>query len=152
VWGMLAAGVLRVHVLDEGEVMDRSMHVDLIEDEFDDWKLNCDFLVCDYERCLRTPEAVHALSHCGLKLVDDCPKVSQVFSAIENARKILRERLDRTCPVELEPRGAFVRRLRAAVRWANTNRSEQLWYISTNQKERTADCLNSNPHGARTKW
>jgi len=152
VWGMLAAGVLHVHVLDEGEVMDRTIYVDLIEDKFDDWRLNCDFLVCDYEGCLRTPEALHALNRCGLKLVDEYPKVSQDFNAIENAWNILRERLDETCPVELEPRDAFVRRLRTAVRWANTQRSEQLWYLSTNQKERAADCLSSNPPGARTKW
>ena len=54
-------------------------------------KWNCDFLVCDYEGCLRTPEALHALNRCGLKLVDEYPKVSQDFNAIENAWKILRE-------------------------------------------------------------
>ena len=152
VWGMLAAGVLNVHVLDEGEVMDRTLYVELIEDKFDDWRLNCDFLVCDYEGCLRTPEALHALNRCGLKLVDGYPKVSQDFNAIENAWAILRERLDETCPVDVEPRGDFVKRLRAAVRWANVHRSDQLWYLSTNQKERAADCLNSTPPGARTKW
>ena len=62
------------------------------------------------------------------------------------------ERLDETCPVELEPRDQFVKRLRAAVRWANTHRSDQLWYLSTNQKERAEDCLRSNPPGSRTKW
>lgn len=46
----------------------------------------------------------------------------------------------------------FVKRLRAAVRWANTHRSEQLWHLSTNQKERAEDCLRSNPPGSRTKW
>ena len=89
---------------------------------------------------------------CGLKLVDGYPKVSQDFNAIENAWAILRERLDETCPVDVEPRGDFVKRLRAAVRWANVHRSDQLWYLSTNQKERAADCLNSTPPGARTKW
>ena len=152
VWGMLAAGVLNIHVLDEGEVMDRSLYVELIEDKFDDWRLNCDWLVTDYEGCLRTPEALHALDRCGLKLVEDYPRVSQDFNAIENAWAILRERLDQTCPVEMESRCDFVRRLRAAVRWTNTHRSEQLWYLSTNQKERAADCLTSMPPGARTKW
>ena len=152
VWGMLAAGVLNVHVLDEGEVMDRALYVELIEDKFDDWRLNCDFLVCDYEGCLRTPEALHALNRCGLQLVDGYPKVSQDFNAIENAWAILRERLDETCPVDLETRGDFVKRLRAAVRWANTHRSDQLWMLSTNQKKRATECLASTPPGARTKW
>jgi pyruvate formate-lyase activating enzyme-like uncharacterized protein len=149
---MLASGVLNIHVLDEGEVMDRSVYVELIEDKFDEWRLNCEYLVCDYERCLRTPEALHAINRSGMKLVDEFPKVSQDFNAIENAWAILRERLDQTCPVELENRDQFVKRLRAAVRWANTHRSEQLWYLSTNQKERAEDCLQSNPPGSRTKW
>jgi len=152
VWGMLASGVLNVHVLDEGEVMDRTVYVELIEDKFDEWRLNCEFLVCDYERCLRTPEALHALNRSGMKLVDEFPKVSQDFNAIENVWAILRERLDQTCPIEFEHRDQFVKRLRAAVRWANTHRSEQLWYLSTNQKERAEDCLRSNPPGSRTKW
>ena len=86
------------------------------------------------------------------KLVGEFPKVSQDFNAIENAWAILRERLDETCPVELESRDQFLKRLRAAVRWANSQRSEQLWYLSTNQKERAEDCLCSHPPGARTKW
>lgn len=152
VWGMLASGVLNIHVLDEGEVMDRNVYVELIEDKFDDWRLDCEFLVCDYEKCLRTPEALHALNRCGMKLVDEFPRVSQDFNAIENAWAILRERLDETCPVQLESRDQFLKRLWAAVRWANSHRSEQLWYLSTNQKERAEDCLCSNPPGARTKW
>ena len=60
--------------------------------------------------------------------------------------------MDETCPVELESRGKFLKRLREAVRWANARRSDQLWYLSTNQKERAEDCLCSNPPGARTKW
>ena len=122
------------------------------EDKFDEWRLKCELLVCDYERCLRTPEALHALNRSGMKLVDEFPKVSQDFNAIENVWAILRERLDQTCPIEFEHRDQFVKRLRAAVRWANTHRSEQLWYLSTNQKERAEDCLRSNPPGSRTKW
>eukprot|EP00959_Pyramimonas_sp_CCMP1952_P053318 1115381-Pyramimonas_sp.AAC.1 len=72
------------------------------------------------------PEAVRAMNRYGLKLFDDYPKVSQYSNAIENAWKILRARLDETCSVELESTDAFVRRLWAAMRWANTHRSEQL--------------------------
>ena len=35
----------------------------------------------------------------------------------------------------------FIARLRAAVDWSNSNRSEQLWYFCTNQKERAAEGL-----------
>ena len=65
---------------------------------------------------------------------------------------ILKERLDETMPKKLEYRADFVKRLKAAVLWANTHRSEQLWYLSTNQKERAQDCLEQKPPGGRTKW
>ena len=81
-----------------------------------------------------------------------CKKAFSKPACVVRVRRFSCQRLDETCPVELEPRDAFVRRLRTAVRWANTHRSEQLWYLSTNQKERAADCLSSNPPGARTKW
>ena len=149
---MLASGVLSIYILDVGEVMDRVLYVEVIEDYFDDWRLGCDYLVCDHERCLRTPEAVEALERIGMKLVPDYPKVSQDFNAIENAWAILKERLDETCPVELESREDFILRLKAAVRWANWHRADQLWYLSTNQKERADECLASKPPGARAQW
>ena len=55
-------------------------------------------------------------------------------------------------PVHLESRSDFTKRLKAAVLWANRHRAEQLWYLSTNQKERADDCLNTKPKGGRTKW
>ena len=95
--------------LTEGEVMDRALYVELIEDKFDDWRLNCDFLVCDYEGCLRTPEAVYALNRCGLQLVDGYPKVSQDFNAIENAWAIgyLARALGRNVPCRSGGQGRF---------------------------------------------
>ena len=89
-------------------------------------------MVCDYEKCLRTEEALHALTKASLKLVETFPKCSQDFNAIENAWAIVKERLDATMPVQLEPRADFVKRLAAAVKWANRHRSEQLQYLSTN--------------------
>ena len=96
-------------------------------------------------------DAVLALETAGLKLVD-FPKCSQDFNAIENAWAILRERLDETQPVALESREEFVKRLFAAVRWANRDRAEQLWKLSTNQKERADLCLAQKPPGGRTKF
>ena len=149
---MLACGVLHVHILDEGDSMDKTLYVELVEDKFDDWKGNCEHLVCDFEKCLRSDEALRALQKVDLKLVEGYPKASQDFNAIENAWKILRERLDETMPVDLETREDFISRLKAAVSWANRHRSEQLWYLSTNQKERAEDCLAQKPPGGRTKW
>ena len=37
IWGMLACGVLHIHILDEGENMDTTNYVELIEDELDEW-------------------------------------------------------------------------------------------------------------------
>jgi hypothetical protein len=79
-------------------------------------------------------------------------KCSQDPNSIENAWAILRERLDETQPVTLESRGEFVKRLFAAVRWANRDRAEQLWKLSTNQKERADACLAQKPPGGRTKF
>ena len=152
VWGMLACGGLYVHVLDEGQAMNEDVYVELIEDKFDDWCGNCEYLVCDYERCLRSSSSLHALGKTPLKLVDGYPKVSQDFNAIENAWAIMKERLAETQPTTLEGREDFIKRLHAAVAWMNKNRSAQLRALSTNQKERANDCLAMKPPGGRTRW
>lgn len=152
VWGMLACGVLHIHILDEGEVMDTILYVELIEDFFEDWCGNSEQLVCDFERCLRTGEAVRALGQVGLTLVEGYPRSSQDFNAIENAWAIVKQRLDVTVPVQMESREEFVTRLKSAVKWVNQNRSHQLWSLSTNQKERATACLASKPPGGRTRW
>lgn len=152
VWGMLACGKLHIHVLDPGETMDKQLYSDLVEDKFGGWSGFCDELVCDHERCLRSDEALHALTKANLKLVEGFPKCSQDFNAMENAWCILKERLDDTMPAELEGRDDFVKRLHSAVKWANKHRADQLWYMSTNQKERAEDCLSQQPPGGRTKW
>ena len=122
-----------------------------VEDKFDDWRVNCEYLVCDHERCLRTDDALLALRTANLQLVD-FPKFSQDFNAIENAWKILRERLDQTHPVALESRDDFIKRLHATVRWANQHRKDQLWKYCVNQKVRADDCLAQKPRGGRTQW
>ena len=152
VWGMLASGVIHIHILEEGEVMDKILYTELIEDKFEDWCGACEHLVCDFEACLRSEEALHALAKTGLTLVEDYPPVSQDFNAIENVWAILKERLDQTVPIALEGRDSFVKRLKAAVVWANRSRVDQLRYLSCNQKERAADCLRMKPPGGRTKW
>ena len=150
-WGLLSDGILNVHILEEDEVMDSSLYAWLVEAKFHEWMLSTKFLVQDFERCLRTGESLHAMKAGGIHLVQEYPKASQDFNAIENAWKELRDRLYATLPARLESRGDFITRLRAAVLWLNNNRSEQLWYLSTNQQERAHDCLYITK-GGRTKW
>ena len=150
VWGLLAEGVLHISILDEGECMNAQLYAELIEDRFEEWMGSSRYLVQDFEGCLRSEEALHALQSIGLELVSEYPRVSQDFNAIENAWKLLRERLDQTLPTGKETRDAFIQRLKSAVAWVNRNRRNELAYLSTNQKERANDCLLL--HGARTKW
>lgn len=152
IWGLLAGGVLNVYVLEEREVMDRWLYTELIEDYFPQWLNHCSYLVQDFERCLHTEEALAALDDIGVELVEDYPKCSQDFNAIENAWKILRDRLDVTLPRGQETRDSFVRRLTAAVVWVNQSKASELEYLSRNQKERANDCLRMTPKGSRTKW
>ena len=152
VWGFLACGVIHLHVLDEGDVMDTVLYTELVEDKFEGWAGDCEWLVCDFERCIRSESAVRALGKIGLKLVENYPRCSQDFNAIENVWAILKERLDETVPVQLESREDFVKRLKAAARWCNRARADQLWKLSTDQKERAEACLNSKPKGGRIKW
>ena len=152
VWGMLACGGLYIHVVDAGENMNKESYIELIEDKFENWMGNCEHLVCDFERFLRSDEALYALDKIGLKLVEGYPKVSQDFNAIENAWGELKKRMDETMPVELEGRDDFIIRLRKAVAWMNKHRAKRLWELSTNQKERAVECLAAKPPGGRTKW
>ena len=124
---MVASGVVNVYILEEGEVMDRFLYTDLVEDYFDRWRLGCEYLVCDYESCLRTPEALAALRKIGMQLVDGYPKVSQDFNALANVWGIIKKRLLDTCPVKLETRVQFIARLKAAVRWINRRSLTTLW-------------------------
>ncbi len=106
----------------------------------------------DFERCLRTAESLAALEDIGVELVEGYPPCSQDFNAIENVWKLLRDRLDQTLPTGLEDRACFVRRLNTAVRWLNANKADEMWHLSTNQKERANAALSNKPKGARTKF
>ena len=152
IWGMLANGRLHIHVLDAGDVMNESLYIELVDDLFQEWAGGCSYLVQDFERCLRTESAKAAIGRAGLELVEGYPRSSQDFNAIENGWKIVKERIDQTMPTWRESREAFVARLRASVAWVNRNRGKELWYLSTNQKERADDCLSTEPRGGRTKW
>ena len=149
-WGMLACGVLHIHILDEGETMNNMLYTELVDDKFNEWRGYCEHLVCDFERLNRSEEAQFALRKAGLQLVEGYPKCSQDFNAIENAWFLLKQRMDETMPIGLEHRDEFVKRLTSAVNWLNKYRAGCLRRYSTNQKERADDCLNMVPPGGRT--
>ena len=113
---------------------------------------NCEQLVCDFEGCIRSAAAVRALEKINLPLVEGYPVSSQDFNAMENVWAILKQRLDQTVPTILESRDNFVKRLKSAVLWANTTRSDQLWKLCTDQKERATACLETKPPGGRTRF
>ena len=152
VWGVLADGVLHITILDQGESMSKDLYCDLLENWFPSKIGNCEYLVSDFEGCLRCDEALSAVKSIGLTMVHGYPRVSQDFNAIENTWKLLRDRLAETLPLGVEARGDFVIRLKATVRWVNKFKSADFAYLSRNQKERAQDCLASSPPGARTKW
>ena len=145
-------GILHMEILEPGEVMNSDLYAELVEDKLEKWAGDAEYLVCDYERCIRSDLARHALSKTCLQLVDPYPVSSQDFNAIENVWNELKKRLDQTMPTHLEGREEFIQRLKSATRWLNQNRSQQLWKLSTNQKERANACLNQKPPGGRTNW
>ena len=109
--------------------MNQNVCAELAEDKFEAWAGNCEHLVCDYEKCLRTDFSVRQLTKANLKLVDPYPRSSQDFNAIENAWKLLRDRLNETLPKDCETRDQFVKRLVSAVAWVNRNKKADLWYF-----------------------
>lgn len=150
VWGLLAKGALHIHVLPEGQSMNRWWYAWLIEGHFPQWLGSCKYIVQDFERCLRCVEPLQALQNVGAQVVEEYPKCSQDLNAIENAWNLLRDRLYDTMPTEVEPRRDFIQRLRNAVGWVNRNKHTELWELSTNQKKRARDVLELK--GSRTKW
>lgn len=118
--------------------------------KFESWLGGCEYLVQDFESCLRSEEALEAFKRVGVELVDGYPRCSQDFNAIENAWDLLRKRLQETLPKALEKRDAFVLRLLEGVRWINKHRKKSLEELSRNQKTRCEDCVKLG--GARTKW
>jgi hypothetical protein len=150
VWGMLANGKLRIEILDEGDVMNKELYSDLVDEKFPEWLDGCEHLVQDFEPCLRSQEALEAFQRVGVELVPDYPRSSQDFNAIENAWDLLRRRLDTTLPRVQERRSSFIVRLREAVRFVNRYRKNRLEELSRNQKVRCQECEDLD--GGRTSW
>ena len=150
IWGLLAHGVLRVVILPKDGHMNRWRYASIIKRYFPLWLNGCDQIVQDFERCLRCEEPLTEMSKLGVTVVPDYPKCSQDLNAIENAWKLLRDRLNETLPTGVERREDFLARLRNAIRWINRNCSDELLRFCHNQKERARDVLFLS--GARTQW
>jgi hypothetical protein len=150
VWGMLANGKLHIEVLDQGDVMNKELYSDLVDRKFEEWLDGAEYLVQDFEPCLRSEEALQAFRRVGVELVQDYPRCSQDFNAIENAWDLLRKRLDTTLPTRLEDRSSFINRLHEAVRFVNKYRKNRLEELSRNQKVRCLECQELD--GGRTSW
>ena len=160
IWGLLAAGMLFVHVLKPKEVMNTEKYDWLISNVFPLW-LDVAFkgrrrrrpkahLVQDHERCLWSDDVQAAIEEERINLLD-FPKCSQDLNPCEVAWRELKARLGGTMPTEFESRPVFIRRLRCAVAWVNRRRTSYLQKLSSSQKEWAEDCLRATPAGARTK-
>ena len=152
VWGLLADGKLHIHVLQQGETLNKELFQEIVEDFFGQWKGPCSYLVQDFEPAIRSEEALLAIKDVGLELVELYPKRSQDFNAIENVWKMLREELWETLPQGVEKRDAFIARLHKCVAHINKHRKHEVLKFSRNQKQRAQDCLASTPPGSRTEW
>ena len=152
IWGLLANAKLHIHVLEQGETLDQSVYLELVEDYFSKWKGHCSYLVQDFEPAIRTDESLLAIEDAGLELIELYPKKSQDFNAIENVWKMLREEVWKTLPLGVERRDAFITRLHTCVDYINKHRRKELVKFSRNQKERARACLDAKPPGSRTEW
>ena len=150
IWGVLAAGRLSITILPPGQAMNRWWYAWIIKHYFPRWLGPCHSLIQDYERCLRCEEPLAAMKEIGLALIEDYPRCSQDLNAIENAWQLLKDRLNCTLPRGLESREEFIKRLKNAVAWVNTNQRDALQKQCTNQKERAAEVLLRS--GGRTSF
>ena len=150
VWGLLTIGKLNITILPKGERVNRWWYAWIVQRYFPQWLDGCNQIIQDYEACLRCTEPLDEFRKLNVQVVKDYPKCSQDLNAIENAWKLLRDRLDQTQPAQMESREDFVARLRNAVRWVNENCYDQLLHFCTNQKERAAEVVDLK--GGRTSW
>ena len=154
IWGLLAAGVLMIYVLPDGQAMNQWWYTWLINTMFKRWLEKAfghadAFIVQDHERCLWCSEPRQAMQQQGLTLLENYPKCSQDLNAIETAWREVRGRLAETEAESRESRDEFIVRLRNAVAWVNSNRGDYLLRQCNNQKDRARDVKSLG--GARTR-
>lgn len=169
VWGLFFNGRLEYWVLPENdkqgtENMTGKRYNYMVTTFFAKWKRACypTFpkaekvpLVKDFEKFLRWGKKkpcdnLKGERDAGFETVKLHPKCSPDFNAIEGWWHQLQQRLDLTAPAELEPRAAFIKRLRRTVTWMNANLKQQGRLLCTNQKARARAVKKLK--GARCKW
>ena len=108
------------------------------------------YLIQDHERALWTAEPRKAMREIGVKLLESYPKCSQDLNPIATVWREIRARLNDTEPQKMEARKVFLQRLRNAVAWVNTNRSNLLKELCEDQKDRAKEVLERK--GGRTSF
>jgi hypothetical protein len=174
IWGLFLRGRLEYFLLPEEVVgkrkrkrsanMTGARYNQMVVKFFAKWRRCCDPrfpageripLVKDYERFLRwgcgkSFNNLKAERDAGFETIKQYPKCSPDLNAIEGWWDQLQQRLNLTAPANLEPRAAFVKRLRRTVTWMNNNLQSQGRELCENQKTRARQVKLLK--GARCKW
>ena len=108
------------------------------------------YLIQDQERARWTAEPRKPMREIGVKLLESFPKCSQDLNPIETVWREIRARLNDTEPQKMEARKVFLQRLRNAVAWVNTSRSNLLKELCEDQKDRAKEVLERK--GGRTSF
>ena len=164
IWGFFCGGRLEYYVLpkaltSKGKVTTQHMngrrYRHMVRTKFAKWRRRCwprgrVFIAKDYERFLRHPATVEAEAEAGCDPIEQFPKCSPDFNAIEGWWRKLKLYLEEREPVERESRGSFLRRLRRAVGVLNRRFRNEGRTLCRNQVVRAAECKRLK--GARTRW
>ena len=135
--------------------MNGSRYKTMVDTHFAKWRRKCwsrgrIFVVKDYEKFLRSDANIQAEAKAGCDQIPMYPKSSPDLNAIEGWWRRLKMHLEERAPTGTESREAFIKRLRAAVRYLNTHCREQGRVLCRNQKVRAREC--QKLQGARTRW
>ena len=163
IWGFFCGGRLEYYVLpkavtSKGKVathMSGRRYRRMVRTKFAKWRRNCwprgrVLIAKDYERFLRHPANVEAEAEAGCDPIDQFPKCSPDFNAIEGWWRKLKLYLEEREPVNRETRASFLQRLRRAVDALNRRFRNEGRALCRNQQVRAAEC--KRLQGARTRW
>ena len=148
VWGVLTTKGLGIFFLPKGRLTS-AVHAATVQKRYAAWAGWAQGIVHDGERALWAPAAKRAYEDVGLPPMKSPPQ-SPDMNPIENAWALLDRRLETTAPGGFETEKVFRVRVRAAVRWLNTSKLEDLKRLVGSMPSRVQAVLASN--GAMTKY